>query len=106
MKRFVHIDASTVDEAVSHLRRYGGRASAIAGGTDLLGKMKDMVLPKYPEAIINLKAIPGLDFIREEAGVLTIGALTRLADIAAHAGRTVYLVNGKVRKGEVPPSPT
>ena len=84
MKRFAHIDALTVDEAVSHLRRYGEGASAIAGGTDLLGKMKDRILPRYPEAIVNLKTIPGLDFIKEEGGVLTIGALTRLEDIASH----------------------
>ena len=84
MKRFVHINALTIDEAVSHLKRYGGRASAIAGGTDLLGKMKDRILPRYPEAVINLKTIPGLDVIEEERGVLTIGAVTRLEDIANH----------------------
>ena len=55
MKRFAHIDALTVDEAVSYLRRYGDGARAIAGGTDLLGKMKDRILPRYPEAIVNLK---------------------------------------------------
>jgi len=86
VKRFAHIDALTVGEAVSHLRRYGNGASAIAGGTDLLGKMKDGILPRYPEAIVNLKTIPGLDFIREERGMLTIGALTRLQDIATHSG--------------------
>jgi xanthine dehydrogenase YagS FAD-binding subunit len=86
VKRFVHIEPSSVEEAVLHLRRYGNRASVLAGGTDLLGKMKDMILPVYPEAVINLKAIPGLDFITEEDGMLTIGALTRLADIAAHPG--------------------
>jgi xanthine dehydrogenase YagS FAD-binding subunit len=84
VKRFVHIEPSTVEEAVLHLRRYGDRASVLAGGTDLLGKMKDMVLPTYPEAVINLKAIPGMDFIREKDGMLTIGALTRIADIATH----------------------
>lgn len=72
----------TVDEAVSRLRLYGGKASVIAGGTDLLGKMKDMILPVYPEAIINLKTIQGLDFIKEEKDILRIGALTRLHDIA------------------------
>ena len=30
------------------------RARVIAGGTDLLGKMKDEILPMYPEAIVNL----------------------------------------------------
>ena len=67
MKKFLHVNALAIDEAVSILRRYGGRANLIAGGTDLLGKMKDRVLPSYPEALINLKTIPGLDFIREDS---------------------------------------
>lgn len=83
MNKFTHINATSVDEAVSILRRYGSKASLIAGGTDLLGKLKDEVMPSYPEAVVNLKTIPGLDFIRQEDDVLKIGALTRLADIAA-----------------------
>jgi len=83
MKKFTHINATSVDEAVSILHRYGSKASLIAGGTDLLGKLKDEVMPSYPEAVVNLKTIPGLDFIRQEGAVLKIGALTRLADIAA-----------------------
>jgi xanthine dehydrogenase YagS FAD-binding subunit len=83
MNKFTHINATSVDEAVSILRRYGSKANLIAGGTDLLGKLKDEVMPSYPEAVVNLKTIPGLDFIRQEGAVLKIGALTRLADIAA-----------------------
>ena len=83
MKKFIHINATSVDEAVSILRRYGSKASLIAGGTDLLGKLKDEFMPAYPEAVVNLKTIPGLDFIRYEGNTLKIGALTRLADIAA-----------------------
>jgi len=82
MRKFVHLNARAVDEAVSVLQKYGAKARVIAGGTDLLGKMKDEILPTYPEVIINLKSIPGLDFIREEQGMLRIGALTRLEDIA------------------------
>jgi xanthine dehydrogenase YagS FAD-binding subunit len=81
MRKFKHINARTVDEAVAALRQYGNRASIIAGGTDLLGKMKDEILPKYPEALINIKTIPGLDFFKEEAGMLKIGALAKLEDI-------------------------
>jgi len=81
MRKFAHIDARTIDEAVTALRRYGNRAGIIAGGTDILGKMKDEILPKYPEALINIKSIPGLDFLREEAGVLRIGTLAHLEDI-------------------------
>jgi xanthine dehydrogenase YagS FAD-binding subunit len=82
MRKFRHINATSVDEAVSWLKRYGRRANVIAGGTDLLGKMKDELMPIYPEAIIDLKTIPAMDFIREEDGILSIGALSRLHDIA------------------------
>jgi xanthine dehydrogenase YagS FAD-binding subunit len=82
MEKFAHFNTITLDEAVTLLRRYRGRAAIIAGGTDLLGKMKDRILPSYPEALINVKTIPGLDFIKEENGRLKIGALTRLEDIA------------------------
>lgn len=92
MKKFVHINATTVEDAVQALGRYGCKASPIAGGTDLLGKMKDAVLPDYPEAVVNLKTIDGLDFIDERDGILRIGALTRLKDIAGHpALRSGYL---------------
>jgi len=79
-KRFEHVDAKTIDEAASILR--AGKAAVISGGTDLLGTMRFEVLPNYPDVVVNLKSIPGLDYIREDAGVLKIGALTRLEDIA------------------------
>jgi len=82
MKKFAHFDASTVEEAVTLLKRYQGGANLIAGGTDILGKMKDRILPVYPEALINLKTVPGLDSIEEEASMLKIGPLAILEDIA------------------------
>jgi len=82
MKQFKHFNAYTTDEAVALLGRYGDRAWVIAGGTDILGKMKDSILPVYPEALVNIKTIAGLNYIRESNGSLQIGALTLLADIA------------------------
>ena len=82
MRLFTHVNATTIDEAVAVLRRYGKKASIIAGGTDLLGKMKDEILPSYPEAVVNIKSIPGLDVIRYKGGILMIGALARLEEIA------------------------
>jgi len=84
MRNFAHVKATTLDEAVSFLRRYGNKAAVIAGGTDLLGKMKDEILPTYPEALVNIKTIPGLDFIAYRDNLLAIGALTRLEDIATN----------------------
>lgn len=84
MKPFRHIDAHSVEEAGSLLAAFGGRACIMAGGTDLLGKMKDRILPTYPEALVNIKTIPGLDAIREEEGMLCIGALATLSSVAVH----------------------
>ncbi len=84
MKTFAHFNALTVEDAVSILRRYGGNANLIAGGTDIVGKMKDQILPSYPEALVNLKTIPGMDAIREEGGLLKVGAMAILEDIAHH----------------------
>ena len=84
MRAFEHFNANTLDEAVIILRRYGTRARIISGGTDLLGKLKDEILPRYPEALVNIKNIRGMDYIREDKGGLRIGALTRLEDIAVH----------------------
>jgi xanthine dehydrogenase YagS FAD-binding subunit len=81
MRQFIHIDADTVDEACSALGKYKGRAKLNAGGTDLLSILKGDFLPDYPEAVINIKTIPDLDYIREEDGVLKLGALVRLSDL-------------------------
>ena len=80
MKSFKHINAKSIEEAESILS--SGKAVLNAGGTDLLGTLKDNVLPDYPETVINLKSIPDLEYINEANGTLKIGALTRLADIS------------------------
>jgi NADPH-dependent glutamate synthase beta subunit-like oxidoreductase/CO/xanthine dehydrogenase FAD-binding subunit len=82
LTRFNHINAATVDEAVSHLKKQPHNTCVLAGGTDLLGTMRFEILREYPETVINLKTISGLDYIKEENGALTIGAMTRLQDIA------------------------
>jgi xanthine dehydrogenase YagS FAD-binding subunit len=45
MKTFDHIDAKTVAEASAALANDKG--VLIAGGTDLLGQLKDDILPTY-----------------------------------------------------------
>ena len=82
MKKFTHINAATVEEAASALSQYKGKAKLIAGGTDLLPTMREEINPTYPEALVNIKPIPGADSIKEEGGVLKIGALTTVSTIA------------------------
>jgi xanthine dehydrogenase YagS FAD-binding subunit len=82
VKSFNHINVKTVNEACRLLREHKRKARMIAGGTDLLGILKDRILPDYPEVIINIKTIPTLDYIKEDKHGLKIGALTTLSDIA------------------------
>ena len=82
MKPFKHMNARTLAEASEALG--DAQSRIIAGGTDLLGTLKDNILPVHPLRVVNIKTIEGLDYIEEENGALKIGALTRLSDIAAN----------------------
>jgi xanthine dehydrogenase YagS FAD-binding subunit len=81
MKGFEHHNADSIDEAVELLNAYEGKAKVIAGGTDLLGAMRDKIFSDYPEAVINMKTIDGLNYIRNDEKGITVGALAGLADI-------------------------
>ena len=85
---FAHADARSVDEAVCWLAEYRERAKILAGGTDLLGLMKDRITgPKMamPELLVNVKTIPGFDRIDgASSGGLTIGPTATLFELESH----------------------
>ena len=84
MINFKHINASSTDHAVSLLAQYGERARVLAGGQDLLFRIKKYIVK--PEWVVNIKTIPGLNFVRwDPEKNLRIGALTTLAQIAQSA---------------------
>ena len=76
---FDYLKPSTLREAVRILARYGSRARALAGGTDLVGLISDGMAT--PEAVVDLKGIPRLDRIEFKNGVLSIGALVTFSDL-------------------------
>lgn len=82
MKSFRQIQARSTQEAASLLAEHGPKARIIAGGSDLLHLMKARILT--PELLIQLKAIPEMGSIREEAQGLRIGALTTLRELETH----------------------
>jgi len=92
LRSFKHQSVTSLEEASNLLCKYGTKAVAIAGGTDLLGALKDNVRPEYPELVVNIKTIPGLDYIKEDNLGLRIGALTRL-----HAIEKSEIVKKKYR---------
>ena len=74
---------TTVAEAVSLLSGATGLSKVMSGGTDLLvqyriGRLK-------PDAIIDLKKLPGMVGIREVDGGFVIGAATSGAVLGEHA---------------------
>lgn len=70
----------TLGEAFSLLEKHNGAVRAIAGGTDLVPKMKRrMLTPKY---LIDLKGIADLNFVQyDKKKGLRIGAVTTLNEI-------------------------
>ncbi len=82
MKAFEYAAPATVADAAKLLA--GPNAVALAGGTDLLGRMKDYVTS--PDRVVYLKDIKEIAAISGDptAGGLTLGAGTRLSDIVAH----------------------
>ncbi|MBG0791342.1 MAG: FAD binding domain-containing protein [Desulfovibrionaceae bacterium] len=82
MRRFNHFNASTMENAVSLLNESEGPAYVIAGGSDLMGCLKDNLWIEAPERVVNLKTIPGLKYILVEDGDLHLGALATLTEIA------------------------
>ena len=90
MTPFGHKNATRVKDAIGILCDLNGRARIMAGGTDMLGVLKDRILADYPDTIVNIKSIRDMDFIQEDADGLKMGAVTRLKNIIESP-----MVNGK-----------
>jgi CO/xanthine dehydrogenase FAD-binding subunit len=63
----------SIGEAIALCEKLGEEARYIAGGTDVVMKIKDRLV--RPHHLISLKNIPGLDHIEYKEGELKIGAL-------------------------------
>ena len=81
--RFDYSAPTTVDQAVNLLVKGGRDTRIMAGGTDLLVRIRHRMV--FPRRIVSLKQITGLNTIAFDAKRgLTIGATALLADVAAH----------------------
>jgi carbon-monoxide dehydrogenase medium subunit len=75
----VYERASSVDDAVGLLNRYGPEARLVAGGHSLIPMMKLRLA--RPEALIDINGLRDLDYIRVDGDQIAIGAMTRHAGI-------------------------
>ncbi len=83
MKNFKLAEPKTLSQASALLARGNGRAALLAGGTDLLGEIKEGI--RLPETVVDLMTISGLSFIRQDPAGLRLGALTAVAELAEDA---------------------
>lgn len=87
LRSFQHIAASSLENAAELAAACADRAVFVAGGTDVLGVLKDAIHPSHPSLLIDLKRIAAMREIKPERGGLRIGALATLDSLARN--RTV-----------------
>lgn len=80
MRTFKMAQPLTLDQVTSLLSEKKEKYYLLAGGTDLLGEIKDEIIK--PEALIDLKSIPTLSYIKKDKDGFRIGALTTVAELA------------------------
>jgi xanthine dehydrogenase YagS FAD-binding subunit len=85
MKTFANKNPQTLEQAVSFVqqaRKDGQAPSVVAGGSDLLGMVKDFLIK--PDVLVNLKTVKGLDQVAPRAGGVDIGGLITLNTLGSH----------------------
>ncbi len=83
MNRFAYHEPKTVEEVCRLLSECEGEVRILAGGTDLIPRMKRGLMK--PGCLINVKKITGLQGLNGEPGVgISIGTLALLSDLAIH----------------------
>ena len=80
MKNFKIAQPQTIDQVTSLLSEKREKCYLMAGGTDLLGEIKDEIIE--PEVVVDLKYIPDLSYIKKEKDGVRIGVLTSIAELA------------------------
>ncbi|MBI5571506.1 MAG: xanthine dehydrogenase family protein subunit M [Desulfomonile tiedjei] len=83
LPKFEYHEPTTLEEALRLLSELGGNAKVLAGGTDVLVRMKQKI--DKPSHVISIARVPGLDAItpRDRHGV-TVGSGVTAADLARH----------------------
>lgn len=80
LKYFEYFEPGSVKEASQLLSAYGDKAQVLAGGIDLIPRMRRGLF--RPDYLVNIQKIPGMDTI-ESAGAngLKFGAMARLRSL-------------------------
>src|ERR1700733_204616 len=80
---FEYHRAGSIDETLELLRQFGGDARILAGGQSLIPAMRFRLA--RPTVLVDINGLGDLSYLREEDGVLAIGALARDAALETSA---------------------
>ncbi|HVX59178.1 MAG TPA: FAD binding domain-containing protein [Pirellulales bacterium] len=81
MKAFDYVAPDHEAEALEMLAAEPGGSEILAGGTDLIGLMKQMIVT--PDRVVNIMEIPTLKGVSADSQGVTIGAATTLDELLA-----------------------
>jgi 4-hydroxybenzoyl-CoA reductase beta subunit len=76
---FEYLEPRNVKEALEMLADHAGQAAVVAGGTDLVVRMKQRLAE--PAFLVSLKHLSNLNYIRREKALIVIGAATPLVSL-------------------------
>jgi xanthine dehydrogenase YagS FAD-binding subunit len=79
VRPFAFVEPTSLNEVIQLLAAGQGWARLIAGGSDLLGELKEEVVAY--ERLVSLAGIEDLRHIRAEAGGLRLGAMVTVAEL-------------------------
>ena len=82
MQAFSYANPSSLNDAIALLPTKWGETEILAGGTDLLSRMKDRV--STPERVVNIKGVEDLRHIQQAEGGYRIGSLVTFEELLAH----------------------
>lgn len=89
MKAFAYAEPKTEAEVLDFLASDFGEAEILAGGTDLVGLMRKMIIT--PDRVVNIMEVPSLKRIEStQDGGIRIGAAVTLDDVLASPLVTPY----------------
>ena len=98
MKAFAYAAPRTEAEVLSVLSSTPGETEILAGGTDLVGLMQQMIVT--PDRVVNILDVPSLQTVEELDGeVVAIGAAVTLDVLLAHPYLNPYPAIGQAIQG-------
>jgi len=83
VKPFAYVNPATEKDAIGALGAEPGTVAPLAGGQDLLARMKDYI--SQPDRLVNVKNALDATVTSTPDGGIKIGAAMRMVDLAEHA---------------------